>query len=265
MKERLYLGIILLFACACLHAQDLSGIWKGELKMVGGCFTENHIELQLTISGGFVTGTSYQYLNAENYIRKDINGTFDKTALSFSLQESAVVRYQIPNHCSICIKNYTLSYQKTGTTETLVGTWTGNVMGNGARCLPGTIVLSRSTESLFKEPPRIDVDTGAIRLDFYDNGAVDGDSITVLVNKQVVISHQKLGTKPITTHIKVDGSNPFQQIEMIAENLGSIPPNTALLIITAGAKRYRLFLSSTEQKSAMVRFVYNPDAALKKE
>jgi hypothetical protein len=43
---------------------------------------------------------------------------------------------------------------------------------------------------------------------------------------------------------------------MVAENLGSIPPNTALLIITAGEKRYRLFLSSTEVKSAKVRFVY---------
>jgi type IV secretory pathway VirB9-like protein len=34
-------------------------------------------------------------------------------------------------------------------------------------------------------------------------------------------------------------------------------PNTALLIITAGNKRYQLFLSSTEQKSAKVRFVYD--------
>ena len=49
---------------------------------------------------------------------------------------------------------------------------------------------------------------------------------------------------------------------MIAENLGSIVPNTALLIITAGEKRYQLFLSSTEQKSAKVRFVYDKNAAL---
>jgi hypothetical protein len=48
----------------------------------------------------------------------------------------------------------------------------------------------------------------------------------------------------------------FQEVEMIAENLGTIPPNTALLIITAGKKRYELFLSSSAQKSSKVRFLY---------
>jgi hypothetical protein len=48
---------------------------------------------------------------------------------------------------------------------------------------------------------------------------------------------------------------------MIAENLGTIPPNTAVLIITAGEKHYRLYLTSTENKNAMVRFIYDPDIA----
>jgi hypothetical protein len=72
----------------------------------------------------------------------------------------------------------------------------------------------------------------------------------------VILSHQRLTATPITSYIKIDQNNTFQEIEMVAENLGSIPPNTALLIITAGEKRYRLFLSSTEVKSAKVRFVY---------
>ena len=86
---------------------------------------------------------------------------------------------------------------------------------------------------------------------------MDGDSITVLVNKNVVVSHQRLTTKPITTFIRIDLNNTFQEIEMVAENLGSIPPNTAMLIITAGEKKYQLYLTSTESKSAMVRFVYD--------
>jgi hypothetical protein len=46
---------------------------------------------------------------------------------------------------------------------------------------------------------------------------------------------------------------------MVAENLGDIPPNTALLLITVGAKRYQLHLTSTEKKNAQVRFIYeNP-------
>src|SRR5690606_11416279 len=111
-------------------------------------------------------------------------------------------------------------------------------------------------ESAFKEIPEIRVDTGTLRLDFYDNGEIDGDSITVLVNKQPVLSHQLLTAQAVTAYATVDLQNPVVEVEMIAENLGSIPPNTALLIVTAGTKRYELFLSSTVTQSARVRFVY---------
>ena len=46
---------------------------------------------------------------------------------------------------------------------------------------------------------------------------------------------------------------------MYAENLGSIPPNTAILIITAGKNRHLLSLSSSEVKSARVRIVYDEE------
>jgi len=45
---------------------------------------------------------------------------------------------------------------------------------------------------------------------------------------------------------------------MVAENLGTIPPNTALMIVTAGSQRYELFLTSTEQKNAVVKIVFQP-------
>jgi hypothetical protein len=114
-------------------------------------------------------------------------------------------------------------------------------------------------ESAFKEVPEIEVDTGKIRLDFYDNAEIDGDSISVLVNKRTVVSHQKLSAKPITVFVNVDLQNVFQEVEMVAENLGSIPPNTAMLVVTANEKRYQLFLTSTADKSARVRFVYGKD------
>ena len=109
------------------------------------------------------------------------------------------------------------------------------------------------------------MDTGSLRLDFYDNAETDGDSITVLVNGRTIISHQKLSAQPITVFVKVDLDNTFQEVEMQAENLGSIPPNTALLVVTAGKKRYQLFLSSTTEKSARVRFVYNKADAVAAE
>jgi hypothetical protein len=39
---------------------------------------------------------------------------------------------------------------------------------------------------------------------------------------------------------------------MVANNLGSIPPNTSLMIVTANNKRYEVFISSSEQKNAKI-------------
>jgi hypothetical protein len=134
-------------------------------------------------------------------------------------------------------------------------------MNTNVDCQPGQLVLSRVKESAFKEIPEVEVDTGVIRLDFYDNAEIDDDTISVYVNKKMIISQQRLSAKPSTAYIKIDLQNTFQEIEMIAENLGKIPPNTALLMVTAGTKRYRLYLTSTEVKSAKVRFVYDSEAA----
>jgi hypothetical protein len=41
---------------------------------------------------------------------------------------------------------------------------------------------------------------------------------------------------------------------MFAENLGTIPPNTALMIVTVAGKRYEVNISSSEQTSGTVRF-----------
>ena len=161
--------------------------------------------------------------------------------------------------CVICVKNFELVYSREGNVEILKGYWTGNVLNTMQSCDGGNIILKRIRESAFKEIPEIKVDTGSIRLDFYDNAQIDGDSITVLVDKQVVLTHQRLGAKPLTTYVRIDKNNTFHEVEMVAENLGSIPPNTAVLIITAGKNRHSLTLSSSEVKSARVRIVYDEE------
>lgn len=225
--------------------------------MGGGCFSENNMELQLHFVGDSVYGDCYQYENINYYVKKKITGHYDRSQKKLTIHETFVTTFHIRPTCSICIKNFYLSYNKEGKTETLSGNWDGKMLGTEKDCSTGPISLSRITESAFKEVPEIAVDTGQIRLDFYDNAEVDGDSITVLVDKNVVVSHQRLTTKPITTYVTIDLHHTFHELEMVAENLGSIPPNTAMLIITAGEKRYQLYLTSTETKSAMVRFVYD--------
>lgn len=237
-------------------AQEISGFWKGALDMFDGCFKVNNIELQISIKGDSIYGSSYHYMDVENYVKKNFTGTYDSRTKKIVLQERTVTTYKIPEFCTVCIKRYELTYMPGTSQQFLDGGWNSVVTANSASCGTGAIKLSRVRESAFKEIPEINVDTGALRLDFYDNGQIDDDSISVKINNIIVLSHQKLSAKPITAFIRIDLKNTFQEVEMIAENLGSIPPNTALLIITAGEKRYELFLSSSTEKSAKVRFLY---------
>lgn len=261
MKKYLLLPL-LIYSSLCF-SQNLNGIWKGTLtQQAGGCFPVYYIELQVNVEGGTVHGASYHYSDVSNYVKKKYNGSFDAGQKKLSLREGPVQTFRIPADCVPCIKNYELWYSSNGTQETLRGEWNGKVMNTTLDCQPGQLVLTRVKESAFKEIPEVEVDTGTIQLDFYDNGEVDDDTISVFVNKKLILSKERLSVKPSTTFIKIDLENTFQEIEMVAENLGRIPPNTALLIVTAGKRRYRLYLTSTEQKSAMVRFIYEPSLSL---
>jgi hypothetical protein len=62
--------------------------------------------------------------------------------------------------------------------------------------------------------------------------------------------------KPVSMTIKIDLKRTEQEVIMVGENLGTIPPNTALMIINAGDNRYQLLLTSDDKKNAMVRFIY---------
>ncbi len=96
------------------------------------------------------------------------------------------------------------------------------------------------------------VESDSVRLSFYDNGEIDGDSISVFVNHQLVLSHQGLEAKAFNIYLHLDSTRELTEVSMFAENLGSIPPNTALMIVTDGKNRYEVFLSSSLTENATV-------------
>ena len=97
-----------------------------------------------------------------------------------------------------------------------------------------------------------------IKIDLYDNGEIDGDTITVYHNNQVVAYQKGLSTLPITIHITATAQDATHEFVMYANNLGKIPPNTALMVITTGGKRYELSITSTKEKNAKVIVQYTP-------
>ena len=101
---------------------------------------------------------------------------------------------------------------------------------------------------------KIETEAGEIKIELYDNGEIDGDTISIYHNNTLIKSHMRLSQKPISVTIAVSPSQPHHEIIMVAENLGSIPPNTSIMIITTASSRYEVFISSSEQKNAKVVF-----------
>lgn len=102
----------------------------------------------------------------------------------------------------------------------------------------------------------ITVKNPQVQVYLFDNGEIDGDTITVYLNNKLALSKRRLSTTPLTLTLEMDNQNDIQELTMVAENLGKIPPNTALMIVEAGNQRFRVQLTSTEQKNAVVRFRY---------
>jgi hypothetical protein len=107
---------------------------------------------------------------------------------------------------------------------------------------------------------QIEVGSDSVRLSFYDNAEVDGDSISVFLNGNLVVAHQELNERAFNVYIRLDSSLEINEVSMFAENLGRYPPNTALMVLSDGDKRYETFLSSDFKGNATIRLKLHRNA-----
>jgi hypothetical protein len=119
--------------------------------------------------------------------------------------------------------------------------------------VPKTITQRKNIEQ-----SHIEVNVKTINLKVYDNAIMDGDTVSILYNGKMLLTHQLLSEKGIELNIELDETQTRHEITLFAENLGSIPPNTALVVITAGKKRYELFASASLEENAVLVFDYKP-------
>ena len=272
--------LVLLFVTGSLSAQNLTGIWRGtRTQNPGGCFPEYSLELQITYAGNSIMGRAYNYYDKDRYTKINFSGRYNPQTKRMVIIESAVLQYNIPSYCIPCIKTYDLSWTQNGLEEALSGEWKGHEMGNTTVCPPGKIYLTRQTTSIFpieivqsdslssvqktmsiqnreKEiVQNVTVDTSQIKIELYDNAEIDDDTVSVFLNNTLLLHRKRLTNKALVLNITAFPNTDYE-LMMYAENLGRIPPNTSLMIITAGKKRYEMRISSNEQKNAVVRFRY---------
>jgi hypothetical protein len=121
---------------------------------------------------------------------------------------------------------------------------------------PRPAVLKERSNELVRTLTVSDPD---VTIKLYDNGEIDGDTISVYYNNKLVLSSKRLTASPLTIKLHLDEDDKEHELIMVAENLGRIPPNTSLMIVESGGQRFDVRITSTQQKNALVRFRYvNP-------
>ena len=125
--------------------------------------------------------------------------------------------------------------------------------------IPTSVIVAGSASDLDKRSVEtiqtVYFKSDSLKLSLYDNGEVDGDTVSVVVNGKVIMGKKGLSTNAITETIYMtpEMGDSLQMI-MYAENLGTIAPNTGLLIVLDGKDRYEIRFSGDLSKNAAIIF-----------
>ena len=97
-----------------------------------------------------------------------------------------------------------------------------------------------------------------ISIDLFDNGTIDNDTIIVFDNKKLLVNKKRLSYKAIHLEFNFTDNIREHEVIIVAHNMGTVPPNTALLLFKDGKNRQEYFITSTNKINAKLLIVYEP-------
>ena len=101
---------------------------------------------------------------------------------------------------------------------------------------------------------QVTVNSPTISIDLYDNGTIDNDTIMIFDNKVLVLENKRLSYKATHIDVNFNKENNRHEIIIVAHNLGTVPPNTALMVVKDGSSRQEIYITSTLSVNAMIIF-----------
>lgn len=273
MKFCMYFVLLLLFSSAAF-AQNLSGVWEGtsnmgSVRMViihqgDSCFGyvyENsmgfctaHFEGRFDVTKKELKGVNPSFIEksfghglARYTLHYDSTGQMEKLTGKAKPKSTAaqILSFGMTLHCTLYRTNLTPD-----TTSFMTARLSKQSSTIAAlHPLPNQPILP---DSAFKKmEPRetavlhaINAAEGVVTCTLYDNGVYDHDTVTVLHNNNIIINRAEISGKPLVFSIHLSKQQPLHEIIFYANNLGDIPPNTGLLLIETGDKRFSLPLKA---------------------
>lgn len=292
MRNRIVLFLFLaLHLVTPGSAQNVNGHWYG-IGMVQVTREYNNYlsEMVLQQKGSAVTGALHYYFK-DSLVNVRLTGEYDEQTRELYLRPFLLMYYRSPTarnsiDCKVSGR-FILTASKTG--SLLTGSlesdadhkYTVPVVTYRLKRSDDTAALVRTDEPEKITGPELDaavapptpenqtvaefgkrenivareleVVNSTLRVELYDNGEIDYDSVSVFLNKKLILPKTKLDHRAIRLIIRLDPALEVNELSMFAENLGRIPPNTAAMIVNDGTTRYEIQLTSDLNKNATLR------------
>jgi hypothetical protein len=274
-KYVLTFTVVILFLIQHTQGQQISGTWVGNYGRSFLTSRPQKLVVELSLSNdSVINGMSHLYYLNNKYEHYRISGIYHAADSSINFKEDSTIAVWLGLFSSNCLGNYTMKLSFTDTTMRWDGKWRDNdrfifhcpsssvylekrLPMNKAAEPPAKkdTVLSRASEvQNLVEYSKEEKDS--VLVSIYDNGDIDGDSVSVYFDDRPVLSRVRISDKPLQFYVNLDPAVPTHKIFMAAESLGAIPPCTALLIIKTKKHRYEMNLSSNFSKNAVLEFFF---------
>ena len=145
------LYLLLVFTIG-LHAQNITGIWKGYFVQSMFGFGEDKYKFEVQVEqlpNNALNGVTYSYKTTVFYGKAEAKGIHTKKTNNILLNEIKLVDLKITDQSQPCLMTCYLEYAKMGDIETLTGTYSSRNLKSGSDCGSGKVYLEKSTVTDF--------------------------------------------------------------------------------------------------------------------
>jgi hypothetical protein len=257
---RIYILFAILLKSLICEGQILTGKWSGNLNGTFGYAKIEKLELDIKISGdSIITGKSHVQYPGGAFESYAVSGKFNPKDSSIFLSEDSLIDVKHSRFNKDCKGIYLMQLFGNNGLLWVEGRWKeSSGPGDKIKCPSTRIYLEKQPE--IPEPVKTDPnllrkatiqqleigyeEKDSIKIELLDNAQIDHDVVSVYIDDSLVLSRQKLTAQPVAFYIALSRSKDKRVIKMAAESMGSIPPCTALMIVSTRKNRYHVTLSS---------------------
>ena len=263
---------IIFFFFTCLFrltaiSQSLSGKWNGwsESKFLVTKPVTIKLELEQLTDSTFAGVLHLQYKKGK-FEHTKVSGFLNKKNSTFLLTEDSTISYKLISFTSICLGKNRLKIRYSDSSIVMEGIWKDkskalircpNIRDRYEKMFEN---IEKTKENRYNDVQKvIDVSkkfADSIKLELYDGGDIDNDSVNVFLNEIEVVKKLRLNSKPQVFYVNLNKEIEINKLIFQAINLGNIEPNTAYMLITVNKKEYSINLTSSFKKNGVVEFQF---------